>query len=113
MSALRLCAVILAAVLAGGCFAPIGPATRENLGVPYPSLAAARLAVDSAQTALIIVVDTLVFTGNDPMPAPRDIARVRLVRNRPTCGRQNFACPSIIWVETRRPQWTPPSTSAP
>ena len=88
---------------------PVGPATREGFGVPYPSLAAARAAVDSLQSGLIIVVDTIVLMDGEPTPAPDEVARVRLVRNHHRCGpsARSISCASIIWVETKRPQWMP------
>jgi len=89
--------------------APIGPATREGFGVPYPSLAAARAAADSAGVPILIAVDTIVLSESDSPPPDRDIARVRLLRGRPdgcaTEARVRVPCPSVIFIETRRPQW--------
>lgn len=89
--------------------APIGPATREGFGVPYPSLAAALAAVDSLQSGLVIVVDTIVLSEGEARPTPDEIARVRLVRNHYRCGAtaRSLGCASIIWIETKRPQWIP------
>jgi hypothetical protein len=101
---------LLPLVLCVAC-APLGPASREGLGVPVVSLAAARAIADSIGTPVWVVVDTLVLLPAEPLPTPREIARVRLVRGRRDGCRvapgQAEGCPTVIFVETRRPPWTP------
>lgn len=95
-----------AASVALGC-APLGPASLEGLGAPYPSVAAARAAADSAGTSVLFVVDTVVYNTSNILPRDREVARVRLVRASPRgCG--SGPCYSVVFIETRRPQWTPP-----
>jgi hypothetical protein len=94
----------------GGC-APLGPATEASVGTPLPSLSAARAVSDSIGAGRIIVVDTLHVLDAEPLPPEREIARIRVVRGRKdgcySATRTTVDCPTIIWVETRRPQWIP------